>query len=68
MKQEDKTKPNLSDKEISRRDALKKIGYTALTGSVMMVLLNTQSARATSVNTGPTNPGDTGGGGVTWDD
>ncbi len=53
---------------ISRRDAIRKMGYTAATASVMMILLNTKSARATSVNTGPTNPGDTGGGTTIWDD
>jgi len=69
MKQENSQTALQHENEITRRDALKKIGYSALTGSVLMVLLNTQTARASS--TEPTVPGDTNGSGgstVTWDD
>jgi len=58
--------------EMTRRAAIKKIGYAAATTSMMMILLNSQSARATSVNTGPSAPTtNTNGGGtspVNWND
>jgi hypothetical protein len=63
-----KEKKHTESPAISRRVAIRKIGYTAATASVMMLLLNSRSARATSVNSGPTNPGDTGGSEVIWDD
>ena len=52
-----KTKDTYSNKNISRKEALKKIGkYTALTAVGTLIILNPQKAQALS---GPgDNPGD----------
>jgi hypothetical protein len=52
---------------ISRRQAIKKIGYASLSAATMMVLLNTQSAKAASnAPEAPTTP-PTPGGDPIWD-
>jgi hypothetical protein len=44
-----KNKGSIEENElISRRQAIKKIGYASLSAATMMVLLNTQSAKAAS--------------------
>jgi len=51
-----KTKNTHSNKNISRKEALKKIGkYTALTAVGTLIILNPQKAQAQS---GPDDPGD----------
>jgi hypothetical protein len=59
-----KNKKDINKEEISRKDALKKIGnygkYAALTALGTYMILNPQKAQASS-GTGPDDPG-TGGG------
>lgn len=53
-----------TDDLMSRRKAIKKIGYASLSAATMMVLLNTQSAKAASdMPEAPTEPPSGGGGG-----
>jgi hypothetical protein len=53
-----------SDELISRRKALKKMGYMSLSAATMMVLLNTQQAKAASdAPEAPTAPAAPEGGG-----
>jgi len=59
-----KSLANKQKPEISRREAIKKISYATATASMMMVLLNTQQARATSES--PTNAGTTNGKTTLW--
>ena len=55
------------DELISRRQAIKKIGYASLSAATMMVLLNTQSAKAASnAPEAPTAPASPGGGSPIW--
>lgn len=65
-----KTDNSIEEREqlISRREALKKAGYIALSAATMMVLLNTQSAKAASnapeAPSAPASP--SGGGSPIW--
>ena len=53
-----------SDELMSRRAAIKRMGYISLSAATMMVLLNTQSAKAASnAPEAPSAPADPGGGG-----
>jgi|GEM_PF-5107366 len=54
----------INEEEISRREAIKKIGYATATASMMMVLLNTQQARASSNE--PAKAGTSGGQTTLW--
>ncbi|MDD2799222.1 MAG: hypothetical protein PHV20_11580 [Bacteroidales bacterium] len=57
----------LREDSISRRDAIKKMGYVALSAATMMVLLNSQSAKAASnAPEAPTAPDPGGGGSPIW--
>ncbi|MFZ4455366.1 MAG: hypothetical protein ACOYOT_04015 [Bacteroidales bacterium] len=57
-----------SNELISRRAAIKRMGYISLSAATMMVLLNTQSAKAASnapeAPSAPADPGD--GGSPIW--
>jgi len=61
---------SIENREMNRREAIKKMGYLAATTSMMMVLLNTQSARATSLVPGSitTNTGGTSGTNSFWNE
>jgi len=56
-----------SEDKINRREAIHKMGYTALTASVMMLLLNSPKARATSTSTPVAPPKTDGSGEIPWD-
>ncbi len=56
-----------AEERITRREAILKMGHTALTASVMMVLLNSPKARATSTSTPITPPTTDNSGQIPWD-
>jgi len=51
---------------ISRKDAVKKLGYAAFAASTMLLLLNAPSPLHAQGENSPGNPG--GGGNDEWDD
>lgn len=66
MKKNNKIYSNSKEEStlISRRKAIKKMGYIALSAATMATLLNTQSAKAaSSAPQAPTEPADPGSGG-----
>jgi hypothetical protein len=68
MKDKDKIKINTqeADKEgITRRDAIRRMGYAAFAASTLFLLLNNPT-KAHAQSPGDDNPGDPGGG--DWDD
>lgn len=61
-----KTSKELTEKEgMSRREAIRKMGYAAFAASTMFLLLNNPT-KVHAASPGDTDPGDPGGG--DWDD
>ena len=59
------SKQDADKQSITRRDAIRKMGYAAFAASTLFLLLNNPT-KAHAQSPGDDNPGDPGGGG--WDD
>jgi hypothetical protein len=64
---EEKEAVDMTEKMISRKEAIKKAGYIAVSAATMMILLSSPSqAQASQPAPPPASPSRSGGGGGIW--